>query len=175
MLNKDFFIKPVHPMQRRYEALRAACVDNLTNEEISKRFTYTVYSVKSLKRDSKDIRAGDIFKELKRGPKGLQDRTISAKERMIELRKRNFSVVEIQEKLKQEGIKLSTNHISVLLRREGFTKLFRRTNRERLGALQQDKRYPEISDVSLFADKKEVSTTFGGVFVFLPFVNGKIK
>ncbi len=170
MLKKDFFLKPIHHMQRRYESLRAAYVDNLTNEEISKRFGYTVYSVKSLKRDSKDIKAEDIFKELRRGPKRPQDRTISAKERMIELRKRNFSVVEIHEKLKQEGIKLSTNHISVLLRREGFTKLFRRTNRERLEALQQDKRYPEISDVSLFADKKEVSTTFGGVFLFLPLI-----
>jgi len=170
MLNKDFFIKPTHPMQRRYEALRASYVDNLSNEEVSKRFGYTLYSFKSLKRDFKDIKAEDIFKELKRGPKRQQERTVSAKERMIELRKRNFSVVEIQEKLKQEGIKLSTNHISVLLRREGFTKLFRRTNRERLEALQRDKRYPEISDVSLFAEKPKVSTTFGGVFLFLPLI-----
>ncbi|MFQ5965959.1 MAG: transposase [Candidatus Scalinduaceae bacterium] len=170
MLNKDFFLKPTHPMQIRYEALRASYVDNLSSEEISKSFAYTVYSFKSLKRDSKDIKAEDIFKELKRGPKRPQERTISSRERIIELRKKNFSVVEIQEKLKHEGIKLSINHLSVLLRREGFTKLFRRTNRERLEALQQDKRYPEISDIKLFAERQEVSTTFGGVFLFLPLI-----
>ncbi|ODS31583.1 MAG: putative orf [Candidatus Scalindua rubra] len=37
-------------------------------------------------------------------------------------------------------------------------------------ALQQDKRYPEISDIKLFAERKEVSTTFGGVFLFLPLI-----
>lgn len=54
--------------------------------------------------------------------------------------------------------------------KEGFTKLFKRTNRERLESLQQDKRYPETADVQRFGEKTEVSTTFGGIFLFLPLI-----
>lgn len=170
MIDKDFFLHPAHPMQKRYEALRAACVDQLSDAEIAQRFGYTLYSFKSLKRDSKEIKPEDIFSDLKRGPKGPQEKTLSARERIIELRKKNFSVGEIQEKLKHEGIRLSLNHINKLLVNEGFSRLFRRTNRERLEILQQDKRYPEVSDVRRFGEKREVSTGFGGIFLFLPLI-----
>jgi hypothetical protein len=170
MIDKDFFRKPLHPMHKHYEALRAAYVDQLSNAEIAKKFGYTPYSFKSLKRDYKEIKPEDIFRDLKRGPKGPQEKTLSARERIIELRKKNFSVIEIQEKLKHEGIQLSVNHINKLLVNEGFTRLFRRTNRERLEALQQDRRYPEVSDVKRFGEKREVSTGFGGIYLFLPLI-----
>ena len=172
MIDKDFFLKPLHPMHKHYEALRAAYVDQLSNKEIAQKFGYTLYSFKSLRRDYKKINPEDIFRDLKRGPKGPQEKTLSARERIIELRKKNFSVIEIQERLKHEGIQLSVNHINKLLVNEGFTRLFRRTNRKRLEALQQDRRYPEVADIKRFVEKTEVSTGFGGIFLFLPLIKG---
>jgi len=171
MIDKNFFLNPANPMQRRYEALRAAYIDQLSNEEIAKNFGYTLFSFKSLKRDIKDLVAESFFLDLKTGPKGPQNKTLSSKQRIIELRKKSYSVMEIQEKLKHEGTDLSLNHINSLLRKEGFIKLFRRTNRERWESLQSDKRYPEMADIKRFAEKSEVSTMFGGIFLFLPLMH----
>lgn len=169
-MNKSFFLNPTDPMQKRYEALRSAFVDNLTDAQAANKYGYTLYSFKSLKRDAKNFSASNFFCKLNKGPKGQQNKTLTAKDRMIELRKRNFSVPEICEKLKNEGILLSSTTISSILHKEGFTKLFRRTNRERLEALQSDKKYPEYSNIEEFGLKKEVTTYFGGIFLFLPII-----
>jgi hypothetical protein len=165
---KDFFLKPQNPMHKRYEALRAAYVDEIPDEDIAEEYGYTFYSFKSIKRDVKEWDENNFFKELRRGPKGHQKKTATVKDRMIELRKKNYSVIEIQEKLKREGTTLSVNHINLILKREGFGKLFRRTNREQLEAKQEDKNYPEIANRADFGKHNEVETSFGGIFLFLP-------
>lgn len=138
MLNREFFLKPIDPMQRRYEALRAAYVDNLSNEEICKRFGYTLYSFKSLKRDSKELKTENFFKDLKKGPKGPHQKTLSAKNTIVSLRKKGFSVTDIQQILRdEEGIALSLNHINKILRQKGFLKLSRRTNKKRIEVFTQ--------------------------------------
>jgi predicted DNA-binding protein YlxM (UPF0122 family) len=48
-----FFKTPVLPLQRKYEALRAYYLDNLSADAIARRFGYTVMSVYSLIRDFK--------------------------------------------------------------------------------------------------------------------------
>jgi len=169
-MDKNFFLNPQEPMQRRYEALRAAYVDELSNQQVADKFGYTLYSFKSLKRDCKDYNSDNFFKELSKGPKEQNKKTLSAKERIIELRKKNFSVTEIEEKLRNEDHQLTAPTINRILAEEGFTKLFRRTNRERLEALQSDKDYPEYSDVKRFGEKTEITTSFGGIFLFLPLI-----
>jgi transposase len=169
-MDKTSFINPKHPMQRRYEALRASIVDGLSNQEVAEKFNYTLYSFKSLKRDAKQLTAEDIFRELKRGPKAAQQKTHEAKGRIIQLRKRNYSVEEIQEKLQHESISVSQTLIISILKKEGFTKLFRRTYRERLERRQQEINYAEISDISRFGEKTEFSTIHGGIFLFLPII-----
>ena len=147
-MNQYLFLHPSHPMQKRYEALRAAYVDKLSNKEVASRFGYTLYSFKSIKRDSKNYSGLDFFKDLKKGPKGRRQNTLTVKDRIIDLRKHNFSVTEIEEKLLNEGSVLSAVSINKILTEAGFTKLFRRTNLELLEALQSDKRYPEYSDTA---------------------------
>jgi len=169
-MDKNFFLDIQNPMQRRYETLRAAYVENMPSDEIAKKFNYTLYSFKSLKRDSKNFDADYFFKDLKKGAHGHHEKTLGCYERIIELRKKNFSVTEITEKLIYEGTSVSTNLINTILAKEGFTKLFRRTNRERLEALQSDKKYPEYADVSLFCEKQSFITRFGGIFLFLPLI-----
>jgi hypothetical protein len=167
-MDKNFFLSPSQPMQRRYEALRAAYVDKLPNQEVASRFGYTLDSFKSLKKITKDFEAEDFFKELKKGPSGPHKKTIDAKERIVALRKRNYSVVEIQEQLVRQDIDISTSMISKILNEEGFTKLFRRTHRERLETLQQQTNYPDIADVKCFGARKQVATPHGGIFLFVP-------
>jgi hypothetical protein len=73
------------------------------------------------------------------------------KEQIISLRKRNYSIYEIEETLSRQGHKLSTKTIHFILKEDGFSKLFRRTNAEQLEALQSRREYPEESDVDRFA------------------------
>lgn len=169
-MNKKFFTEPKHPRQRRYEALRASFVDGLSNQEIADKFGYTIYSFKSLKRDAKRLTADDFFLELKKGPQGAHPKTLSVKDRIIQLRKRNYSVEEIQEKLHHEDVTVSQTLILRILKNEGFTKLFRRTYRERLEARQQEINYAEVADVSQFIKRTEFSTMHGGIFLFLPII-----
>ena len=169
-IEKNFFTDPQDPMQKRYEALRASYVNGFSDQEVADKFNFTFYSFKSIKRDAKQWTASHFFKEIKKGPKASHKKTITAKERIIELRKKNYSVIEIQEKIEREGIKLSTNHIDTILKNEGFSRLFRRTKREQLEARQQDKRYPETSDKECFGLHRNVLTSFGGIFLFLPLI-----
>jgi len=169
-MDKSFFTDPKHPMQRRYEALRANLVDGISNQEVADRFGYTLFSFKSLKRDAKHISVEDIFKQLKKGPTGVQQKTHEIRDKVIQLRKRNYSIEEIQEKLHHQGLTVSQTPILKILKEDGFTKLFRRSYRERLEARQEDRNYPETADVSRFGQQQEFTTMHGGVFLFLPLI-----
>lgn len=167
-MDEQFFISPSQAMHRRYEALRASYVDKFPNKDVASRFGYTLDSFKSLKKIAKGFTSDHFFKELKKGPSGPHKKTIDAKEQIVALRKRNYSIIEIRENFLLQDLDISTSLISKILKEEGFTKLFRRTNRERLEALQQQKNYAESADVKRFGERKQVSTPHGGIFLFLP-------
>jgi transposase len=168
-MNNQFFTEPTDDMHRKYEALRSSYVDGLTDQEVAKKFGFSYFSFKTIKRDLKEIRPDYFFKPIQAGrPKGLSEKSLSAKDRIIELRKKNYSVIEIKEKLLLEKVELSENQICKILDQEGFTKLFRRTFAERLEALQKDTTYPEKSDIKDFPLHGEFLTNFGGIFLFLP-------
>lgn len=117
----------------------------------------------------KNADADYFFKTLNIGrPKGLSINSLSAKDKIVELRKKNYSVIEIKEKLSLEKIEISENQICKLLHEEGFSKLFRRTFAERIEALQKDTTYPQKSDIKEFPSSGEFVTNFGGIFLFLP-------
>lgn len=169
-IDKKFFLAPQKPMQKRYEALRASFVDQLPDPEVAEKFGYTYFSFKSMKRDCKSWTIDQFFKELQKGTKGEKKKTTAAKDKIIELRKKNYSVIEIKEKLAKEGIELSETIIHKILSNEGFAKLFRRTKREQLEALQNDKNYPDIADQRRFAEHAQFSTSFAGIYLFLPII-----
>jgi hypothetical protein len=170
-----FFTNPTDDMQRKYEALRASFIDGLTDHEVAEKFGFSFFAFKTIKRDLKNIEPDYFFKSLQAGrPKGLSEKSLSAKDRIIQLRKKNYSVIEIKEKLVLEKIDLSENQIGKILDEEGFTKLFRRTFTERLEILQKDTIYPQKSDIKDFPTSGEFLTNFGGIFLFLPLL-GQLK
>ena len=168
-MDKTFFLKPSLSIQKKYEALRASYVDNLSDEEVAKKFGFTYFSFKSMKRDMKQAVDTDFFIHSK--PKGKSINRTKAEEHVINLRKRNFSVEEIKEKLQKDyELNISTTTINDILDEEGFTKLFRRTGRERMEAMQKEQNYAERSTIQDFAKHTEAITSFGGIFLFIPLI-----
>ena len=169
-MRTDFFLNPKDPMQKRYEVLRASFVESLSAKQVAARFSCSVHTVNALRRDFKAGSLPLFFQPLKRGPKQRRSSTESKRQRIIQLRKLNYSVMEIEEALVREEYDISLSTISKVLKEEGFTRLFRRTGVERKIALQQGKEPAEESDTALFATHQWVNTSYGGIFLFIPLI-----
>jgi len=54
-----FFFEPKQILHKRYEALRALCVEKLPTKEVATRFGYSIFTVNAMKRDfAKAIKNG---------------------------------------------------------------------------------------------------------------------
>jgi transposase len=161
----DFFRNPQAPAQRQYEALRAFYLESLSAAQAAERFGYTTATLNSLCRDFRQGRC-EFFVTKKTGPKKAPKQD-AARQRVIELRKQNYSIYDIRSALAEQQLKLSHVVIGQILHQEGFAKLPRR---------RQDERSPlprpepaETADVrSLdWAQFNSFETQAGGLFVFL--------
>ena len=162
----EFFCRPLIPAQRQYEALRAYLFEGLSATEAAEKFGYTPATLYSLCRD---LRRGRLtfFLSQKPGPKGAPKRD-AARERVLQLRRQNYSVYDIQKVLASEGLPLSHTVIPQILREEGFARLPRRRNGHHPLVIQ-----PESSvtaDVRALEWKAlgSFETQAGGLFVFVP-------
>ena len=169
-MSKNFFLKPDDPMQKRYEALRASFVDDLSAEVVAQKFGYSIHTINALRRDFKAGSLPPFFQTLSRGPSQRQPTTLKAKDRIIQLRKQNYSIEEIEEVLLREQYDITSKTIYQVLKDEGFARLFRRTQVERRLALQQAKDPAEVANVKEFAAHGFVKTAYGGVFLFIPMI-----
>jgi len=167
---KDYFLNPKDPMQRRYEALRTSYVEELTSKEVAKRFGYSIHTINALRRDFKNKTLLPFFRVLKRGPKEHRSQTFLLKKRIIELRKKNYSIEEIEEALIREGSSVSSKTIYLILKDEGFARLFRRTHAERRQSLSEGKLASPIANIKEFATQAHFKTSFSGVFLFIPLI-----
>ena len=48
MIDYNFFNNPKYPMHRKYEALRASYLENLTDSEVADKFGYSYFGYKSI-------------------------------------------------------------------------------------------------------------------------------
>lgn len=169
-ISKDFFLHPTDPMQKRYEAVRASFVDELSAKEVAHRFGCSVHTINALRRDFISGSLPPFFLPLSKGPKQSRPTTLEYKGRIIELRKQNYSIDEIEEVLLREGVPITSKTIHQVLQTEGFSKLFRRTHVERRATLQRAKEPSEIANVKNFATHSFVRTSYGGIFLFIPLI-----
>jgi len=103
----------------------------------------------------------------KPGPKQAP-KSDPVRERLLELRQRNYSSDEIQAQLAQEQVTLSPSLIQQLLRREGFAKLPRRRDEARPRRLRPaPAALAEIRAVA-WSTASVFETQAGGLFVFIP-------
>lgn len=170
----DFFMAPINPLHKQYEALRAFYIEKLTADEVAKQFSYTKSTVYSLTRDfNKQLKNNTItpehfFHQPSTGRKPTESRS-RAQEHIILLRKKNLSVPDIKSVLDALGMNISERHIHTILQEEGFARLPRRNKIEKRNA---------IPDNTITAPKAELltpcnesfNTMEAGLFVFLHYV-----
>lgn len=166
------FLEPTTATHRQYEALRAYFVEQIPSATVAATFGYTPGSFRVLCHQ---------FRQNPRRPFFLPDRdaarrirppkestqTSGLRERVVELRKQNFSIYDIVRALQDSHQTLSAPAVWGILREQGFAKLPRRRDEER-PAGPRASRAP-IADVrQLDWRPREFRTDFGGLFLFVP-------
>jgi transposase len=163
---RRFFLEPSHPKQRQYEALRAYFVENKPSKVVAAQFGYSSKAFRVLCHHFRRDPNPTFFASSRRGPPARSRKSL-ARDRIVELRKKNHSVYEISEVLKDGGIRLSPTAVRQILHEEGFAPLPRRLDEER-------PEYPRptiepVADVRTFSLAPcRFATRFGGLFLFVP-------
>ena len=162
----EFFLQPGSAPQRQYEALRTYLLEGHSAKQVAECFGYAPPTLYALARE---LRAGRLrfFEPSKPGPKRAPKRE-AARQRVIELRKQNYSVYDIQEILRAEDCTLSHVLIHQILREEGFAKLPRRREDERPTVIRPE--VAEVADVRQldWEDFEHFETEGSALFVFVP-------
>ena len=163
---KRFFLEPSNSAQRQYEALRAFFIEELPSAEAAKRFGDTPGSFRVLVHDFRHDPDPQFFIPPHRGPDSAP-KSDPLRESIITLRKQNFSLYDIRDLLREEGHALGTSTIAAILKEEGFSKLPRRGDDERMDAprpLPADAAKVQLLNLK----PRMLRTKFGGLFLFLP-------
>lgn len=168
----DFFLSPGSIAQKQYEALRMFYVEDKTAKEVAAKFGYTHRGFTTIvtefkKKLKNDNGKGLFFKPVQKGRK-TTEKVIGAKDIVIGLRKNYHSVEEIKVVLDSKGFDVSERTIYDIIKREGFSRLPRRTK-----LIKQDLRLPKIpaekSHQLSFAPEKFKSAS-AGVLCLLPYI-----
>jgi transposase-like protein len=162
---RRFFLEPAGARQRQYEALRTYFVEQRPSAEVARRFGYTPGALRVLCHAFRRDRLAPFFEPARRGPR-TQPKKRRARDQIVALRKRNYSIYEISQALKDQGSPLSPTAVREVLAAEGFAPLPRRLDEERparLGPTTQ-----AVADVRDFAlSPRTFTTRLGGLFLFL--------
>ena len=163
---RRFFLEPQHAKQRQYEALRRYFVDGCSSKEVAAEFGYTEGSFRVLCHHFRRDPEPAFFLTPTCGPQS-QPKKSAARATIEHLRKRNHSVYEIAEALKEQGTALSATAVREVLRELGFAALPRRLDEER-----PDLPRPTVesaADARAFnLSPRRFPTRCGGLFLFLP-------
>lgn len=162
------FLRPVNSTHRQYEALRAFFIDKLPSQEAAHRFGYSPGSFRVLVHQFRCNPARPFFLPPAKGPQRAP-KSDPLRQRIVQARKQNLSIYDIQRSLREEGHSLSSTYISILLRQEGFARLPRRAQDERPAHPHPDP--APVADVHhLDLTPRQFSTQFGGLFLFVPYL-----
>src|SRR6266705_426647 len=163
---RRFFLEPHTPKQRQYEALRAYFIEGLPSQQAARAFGYSVPAFHVLCHHFRRDRDPVFFVTPRRGPRS-QPKKSAARDLIVQLRKRNYSVYEISESLKEQQRPLSPTAVREVLKAEGFAALPRRLDDER-----PDRPRPTVeavADVREFSlQPRRFTTACGGLFLFVP-------
>lgn len=158
------FLTPQNAAHRQYEALRAYFVDKVPGPEVARRFGYTPGSLHQLVHQFRQQPKRAFFVEPPRRRGTAAD---PVRQHIIQLRKQNLSIYDISEALKKEGCPRTPMAVSLVLRQEGFTKLPRRRDEERVSGAKPTA--ADRADVrAMNVTPRMFRTKFGGLFLFLP-------
>ena len=163
---RRFFAEPATPRQRQYEALRGFFLEGLASAEIARRFGYTPAAFRMLCYDFRRGELPDFFATTRPGPRE-QPKKSKVREKVVALRKRNYSIYDISRALKEQGTPLSATAVREILAAEGFAPLPRRLDEER--PIAAGPTTEAVADVRSFVlSPREFTTRVGGLFLFVP-------
>ena len=93
--NQNFFLSPLFPMQRQYEALRAYILDEESSADVARRFGYSVGTFRVLCHQfrHRPEKRASFFRQPQRGPQSTPARD-RVRELAVAMRKRNLSVYD---------------------------------------------------------------------------------
>lgn len=166
---REFFREPGHPLQRRYEALRAYFLEGRSAAEAARRFHYSVHSLEVLASQFRQDQLPPFFRDI---PHGRKDRPVAEPLREAVLRLRHeesLSVIDIAERLRSEGRPVSFHTVWLLLREAGVGRLPRRTAEQRA---RPPLLSPPVSDIGQLRLRPgvEIECRTPLVFLFAPFL-----
>jgi len=168
----DFFLQPGSVAQKQYEALRLYHLEGKTAREVAEKFGYKYRGFTTIVTEfSKKLRNGDgkdlFFKPVQKGRKTSQ-KVAGAKDTIIELRKNYHSVEDIKSIIDGKGLNVSERTIYDIIKREGFSRLPRRTKLVKQG-LRLPRIQAEKSRQLPFTPEKFKSTS-AGILCLLPYI-----
>lgn len=170
MTPKKYFTNPFAMLHRQYEALRAHYVEGKPFSVISKQYGLSESYLRKLRVSfEKKCKNSEnpFFSEIKKGPK-RSHKADCIRSLVVDLRKQNFSIIDIKSRLEGTQKNVSLDTINRILKEEGFTRLPRRTFNEKRDLSYSNKmESPRASQLTL--QNEEFSTgTSGGILIFLP-------
>src|ERR1700730_7526803 len=125
-----FFNEPATARQRQYEALRAYFLEGKPSALVAREFGYTAGAFRVLCHNFRHGDLPDFFATHRPGPRE-QPKKSRSHQQVVALRKRNYSVYDISQALKDQGMPLSATAVREILAQEGFAPLPRRLDEER--------------------------------------------
>jgi transposase len=161
-----FFRQPTTAAQRQYEALRAFFLERLPSAEAARRFGYSPGTFRNLCSAFRRGATPEFFTVTRPGPRQQPKKRV-ARDQIVSLRKRNYSVYEISHSLKEQGTPLSVTAVREVLAEQGFAPLPRRLDEERPARVSPS--VEATADVRNFGlGPREFTTRVGGLFLFIP-------
>jgi len=163
---KRVFLQPTSAKHRQYEALRAYYVDERPVAVVARDFGYSPGAFHVLCHHFRRQAAPVFFAAPRPGPHA-QPRKSAAREAIIALRKRNYSIYEISAALKERTLPLSPTAVREVLKAEGFAALPRRLDEER--PARPHATVEPVADARAFSlAPRRFQTRCGGLFLFVP-------
>jgi len=163
-----FFLEPTNATHRQYEALRAYFVEDLPSAEVAHRFGYSPGSFRVLAHQFRQHPDRPFFLPPQKGPQ-VSPKTDRIRDRVVALRKQNLSIYDISRVLEEGNERVSAVAVSLMLKEEGFARLPRRRDEERLPGPRPE--VAEVADVNrLDLSVRRFRTQFGGLYLFIPYL-----
>jgi len=163
-----FFLEPQNATHRQYEALRAYFVEEIPSAEVAHRFGYSPGSFRVLTHEFRQHPDRPFFLPPQKGPQA-SPKTDRVRDKVIALRKQNLSIYDISRVLEESDQRVSAIAVSLILKEEGFARLPRRSDEERLPRPR-----PEVAEVAdanrLDLSARQFRTQFGGLYLFVPYL-----
>ena len=163
-----FFLEPTNASHRQYEALRAYFVEDLPSAEVARRFGYSPGSFRVLAHEFRQHPDRPFFLPPQKGPQA-SPKMDRVRDKVVALRKQNLSIYDISRVLEESGQKVSAVAVSLILKEEGFARLPRRRDEERLPGPRPE--VAEVADVNrMDLSVRRFRTQFGGLYLFIPYL-----